>query len=124
MEQTRASPERVWEAWVKAHATHGQGTLVSGSIGYMQGPGKKKVPYQIIDVVPGKSFSILWKALFVRFVFLHEVTPSWSGSEIKYDFQIRGSFAWMVRWMLIPKIRANLSLVLKAFVRQLGDLRQ
>jgi hypothetical protein len=113
-EIARVSPERVWKAWVKAHAVE----LVSGSKGYRE-QGKRKIPYQIIDVVPGKSFSILWKSMFVRFVFLHEVIPSLRGSEIRYDFQVTGPLAWMVRWMLVPKIRSNLSFVLKEFVKQL-----
>lgn len=113
-EQTRASPEKVWHTWERAH----QGPFVSGSIGYMQ-QGKRKISYQLLDVVPGKSFSILWKALFVRLIFSHKVTSSWAGSEIEYDVQITGPFGWMVRWLLAPKIRKHLSLVLKAFVKQL-----
>lgn len=119
IEQTRVSSDRVWEAWVKAHGVHGCGALVSGSVGYMQSNHKKKIPYQIIDVVPYKSFSVCWKALFVRFVFTHEVNSTRHGAEIRYDFRIIGPFAWMVRWLIAPKIRANLSLVLKAFVRGL-----
>ncbi len=115
---TRASPQKVWSAWVQSHVLHCGGTFASGSSGYMQ-QGKRKIPYQIIDVVPGKSFSVLWKALFVRFVFLHKVTSSWAGAEIEYDFQIKGPLAWMVRWALSSKINANLSLVLKEFIRQL-----
>jgi hypothetical protein len=119
IEQTRVSSDRVWQAWVRAHAAYGQGTLVSGSIGHMQSNNKKKIPYQITEVVPYKSFSILWKALFVRFVFTHSVTSTHYGAEIQYDFRIEGPFAWMVRWVIAPKIRANLSLVLKAFVQKL-----
>ena len=119
IEQTRVSADRVWQAWVKAHAVHGSGTLVSGSIGHMQNDHKKKIPYQIIDVVPYKSFSVSWKALFVRFVFSHAVKSTPYCAEIHYDFRIEGPFAWMVRWLIAPKIRANLSLVLKAFVRGL-----
>ena len=117
VEQTRVSPDKVWQFWVKAHAVHGQGFLESGAKGHMQG--KKKVSYQIIDVIPGRSFSILWKAFLVRLIFCHTVTPTQTGSEIRYDFWIEGPFAWVARLFLMGKIRANLSLVLKAFVRQL-----
>ena len=117
IEKKRESKEKVWQYWVKAHAVNGQGSLESGAKGFMQG--KKKIPYQIIDVVPGESFSILWKAFLIRFVFSHRVSEVRGGSEIRYDFKIQGLCAWMVRWMLIGKIRANLSSVLKEFARQL-----
>jgi hypothetical protein len=117
--QTRVSANRVWQAWVKAHAVHGSGKLVSGSCGHMETKGQKKIPYQIIDVVEGTSFSILWKAMFIRLVFSYRVVPLDFGSEISYDFQMKGSLAWMVRWFLAPKIRANLSHVLKTFIRNL-----
>src|ERR1700690_3570418 len=88
---TRASSEKVWASWVNA-----QGSLVKGATGFKTS-GTKKIPYEIIDVVPGKSFSVSWKALFVRLVFSHEVFTTATGA----------------------KIRANLALVLKAFIKQL-----
>ncbi len=117
--QTRVSPNRVWQAWVKAHAVHGSGTLVSGSVGHMETKGQKKIPYRIIDVVEGTSFSIVWKAMFVRLVFSYQVVPVGKGSQISYDFQMKGAMAWMVRWALAPKIRENLTHVLKTFIRNL-----
>lgn len=121
VEITRASPEKVWQSWAKAHAVNGSGDLVSGAKGQMKGKGGKGFSYQIIDVVPGKSFSILWKTLFVRLVFNHAVISSRFGTEIQYGISIKGLFAWPVRWLLEGKIRANLSLVLKDFVRKLEN---
>lgn len=107
---TRVSSEKVWASWSQAH----QGKLVTGTTGVNQ-----KIQYKIIDVVPGKSFSVSWKALFVRLVFSHEVIKTATGAEIRYDFTLAGPFAWMVRWWISPKIRANLQLVLKAFIQQI-----
>ncbi|HSX14229.1 MAG TPA: hypothetical protein VLE96_07425 [Chlamydiales bacterium] len=107
---TRASAEKVWAAWSHAH----QGKLVSGATGINQ-----KIHYTILDVIPGRSFSVSWKALFIRLVFSHEVVKTGSGTEIRYDFKLSGPFAWMVRWWISPKIRANLHLVLNAFIKQI-----
>lgn len=115
---TRASSEKVWASWASAHAINAQTSLVSGAVGSMSS-GNKKIPYTILDVIPGKSFSVSWKALFVRLVFSHEVLKTSTGAEIRYDFRLIGPFAWMVRWWISPKIRANLSLVLKAFIKNI-----
>lgn len=119
IEITRVSKDKVWNAWVTAHAAHGQSDLVSGAKGEMKGKGKKGIAYRILDVVPGKSFSILWKTLFVRLIFHYSVRPLDRGSEVRYDFCIKGIFAYPVRFLLENKIRKNLAAVLKAFVAQL-----
>jgi hypothetical protein len=111
--EARVSPEVVWEAWEKAHSLHGKTSIETGQ------KGKSKFRYKILDVKKGESFSILWKTLFVRLIFSHAVKPSRYGSEISYRVQIKGLFAWPVRWLLGEKIRKNISLVLKAIVREL-----
>ena len=121
-EKTHLSPSKIWQAWVHAHALHGEGALRPGATGYMGGKGKK-IRYQIVDVIPGKSFSILWKGLFVQFVFHHVVIPSRNGSEVQYQCEIKGIFGWMVRWFLIDRIRSNLRHVLKSFIQRLETER-
>ncbi len=115
MIEARVNPEEVWEAWEKAHAFHGQQGIEAGQ------KGKSRFKYKIIDVKKGESFSILWKTLFVRLIFNHSVKPTRRGSEIRYQVQIKGLFAWPVRWLLGNKIKSNIALVLKAIVRQLEN---
>ncbi len=112
---TRMSAERVWAAWVHSH----QGKLVTGATGLNQ-----KIHYKILDVVPGRSFSVSWKALFVRLIFSYHVIQKEQGSEIRYDFKLVGPFAWMIRWWISPKIRANLHLVLKTFIQQIEQTQK
>lgn len=119
IEKTKVPPYKVWQAWERAHAVQNKGSLVSGFKGVMQAPGNKKIPYQILDVIPGKSFSILWNAFLVKFVFMHKVESKGYGSEISYDFKIQGPLGWMVRWLIAPKIRTNLTSTLKSFVKNL-----
>lgn len=119
--EARVSTEKVWEAWERAHAAHGESKIVKGYKGKSKTQGMKGFRYKILDAIPGKSFSILWKTLFVRLVFHHTVEPTRRGCQIRYGFEIKGPFAWPIRFLLGNKIKTNLSLVLKAIVRQLEE---
>lgn len=119
--EARVNPEIVWEAWERAHAKHCQGKLIQGQVGEAIAEGKSRFKYKVLEVVPGKKFSILWKTLFVRLLFSHSVKPSLRGSEIRYSVQIKGPFAWPVRWVLGNKIQKNIGLVLRAIVKQLEE---
>jgi hypothetical protein len=115
--ETRVSPQKVWASWERAYEKQGEGVSIQEK---EKGVSKSKgFRYQIYDVVPGKQFSIVWKTLFVRLHFSHLVVPTKWGSEIRYSVQIKGPFAWPVRFFLGNKIRRNIGLVLKAIVRQL-----
>ena len=76
--ETRVPAETVWQAWAAAHEGRGQGKLAAGQSG--------KVPfrYQVLEVDPGKSFSILWKAYLVRLIFRQSVSTTAKGSRICY----------------------------------------
>jgi hypothetical protein len=115
MIEARVAPIAVWEAWERAHSLHGQSGIEVGQ------KGTAKFRYRILDVKRGESFSILWKALFVRLIFHHSVTKTLRGSQIRCQVQIKGLFAWPVRYFLGPKIRHNIALVLKALVQQLEN---
>ncbi len=122
--ETRVSPERIWQAWEQAHISQGGSPIVAGHVGKTdvnRGQGKKGqgFKYEIVDVVKGERFSLIWKTLFVRLIFTHSVLPKKRGSEIKYSVQIRGFFAIPVRWLLGNKIRYNISQVLKTMVKRL-----
>ena len=115
----RVSPEKVWEVWERAHMKGGQSQIKKGDKGYSQAEGKSRFQYEILDVVPQQKFSILWKTLFVRLIFIHEVKPIPRGSKISYRVEIRGLFARPLRWMLGSKIQKNIAHVLKTVARQL-----
>ncbi len=119
MIEAKVKPEVVWQAWERAHAQHGQGGLIEGQTGESKAEGKSRFRYKVFDVVPGKQFSIVWKTLFVRLLFSHSVKPTVRGAEIRYNVQIKGPFAWPIRWLLGKKIQNNISHVLKTIVKQL-----
>ncbi|MBX7065775.1 MAG: hypothetical protein K1X28_00950 [Parachlamydiales bacterium] len=103
--EARVSPEEIWKVWERAQTLEG----------------KDKARYKIFDVKKGESFSILWKSLFVRLIFNHKVQPTKKGSLISYNVQIKGPFAWIVRWLIGEKIRKNLQFVLKSIVKELEN---
>ena len=121
--EARVKPDVVWQAWETAHAKHGQGNLTTGQIGESKAEGSSKFRYKVLDVVPGKEFTILWKTLFVKLIFRHTVAPTPRGSLISYSVQIKGPFAWPVRFVLGKKIQTNISAVLKAIVKQLENAK-
>ena len=115
--QTKVSPDRVWQSWRQTHAM--EKGFAPNQKGKLKTQGGSKFSYRILDVREGESFTILWKSYFVRLIFTHTVTPQAKGSEISYRVQVRGLFAWPVRYLLREKIRRNLGLILKALVYQL-----
>ena len=115
--QTRVSPDRVWQAWSAAHSMDKE--FAPKQKGVLRTDGGSKFSYRILDVKEGESFSILWKSMFVRLVFTHTVVSKAKGSEISYRVQIRGFFAWPVRYFLSEKIRRNLHSILKSLVNEL-----
>ena len=112
--ETRANAQKIWESWEKAHAIEGQKGIIAGQRGV-----SKKSRYQILNVIPGKEFTILWKTLFVRFYFTHRVEATTRGSLISYSVQIKGLFKHPVRLILKEKIRQNLTMVLKKMASNL-----
>lgn len=115
---TTAAPARVWASWEASQRANGTLHIVKGAKGKMQAK-SKKIPYEITDVEPGKSFSISIRSLLVRFIFSHEVEASFGGSKITYECKIKGPFGWFLRKLIGGQIQRNLELVLTTFVRQL-----
>lgn len=108
--ETKVPSEIVWRAWDRAHS-------LAENHGQVKTQGKFK--YQIVDVKRGESFSILWKTLFVRMIFTYAVQPLFSGSRISYRVEIKGLFAWIVRWLVGPKVKRDIATVLQTMVEQL-----
>lgn len=108
--ETRVPPEVVWKAWDRAHS-------LAENHGQIKTQGKFK--YKIFDVRKGEGFSILWKTLFVRLIFTYGLQPLYSGSQISYRVEVKGPFAWFVRWMIGAKVKKDIQMVLKTMVDQL-----
>lgn len=110
---------RIWDAWLKAHAAAGLADLQKGKKGTSQKPGHSGFKYQIQQVVENESFSIAWKTLFVRLLFTYAVKPIAKGSKVSCSVDIKGFFAWPVRFFLANKIQKKLTQALHSMVREL-----
>lgn len=118
---TSVPPETIWRAWEEAHRLSSSAPLTAGKEKYLAANGKFR--YQIVEVVPHKKFSLLWKTLFIHLLFTHEVERTPFGSEISYRVQVKGLFAPFVRWALKSKLEASLDSILRSFVDQLEKAR-
>lgn len=114
---TKVSQDAVWRAWKKAHAM--DSSFQPGRKGALKTEGGGRFSYKILDIREGESFTILWKSLFVRLIFTHSVAAQPRGSKISYRIQIKGFFAWPVRYLLREKIRRNLNAILRSLVKEL-----
>ena len=115
--ETKVPADRVWQLWRKIHAM--DAGFSKGQKGTLTTAEGSHFSYKIQNVEEGKSFSILWKSLFVKLIFTHSLYPQPKGCKILYTVQIRGFFAWPVRFFLGGKIQSNLEYVLKSLVKEL-----
>ncbi len=114
--ETRVSAEKIWQTWEMAHAKQGEEALVQGKKGKSS---RGSFRYEVLDVVKGESFTLVWKTVFLRLIFSHAVFPKKRGAEIVYSVQIRGFFGAPARWFLGNKIRQTVRGVLKTMVKRL-----
>lgn len=108
--ETRVPPDFIWKAWNRAHD-------LDTNLGQPKQQGKFR--YRIVNVKKGESFSILWKSLFVRLIFTYKVQPLYSGSQISHQVEVKGPFAWFLRWAIGAKLKENLATSLKSMIQQL-----
>lgn len=119
--KTKASPKDVWNAWRKKHRSeHGNGSFKKGYVGRSYF-GNKAAFFEVSVVEEGKSFTILWKAFFVKLFFTHKVEPSNKGSEIIYTARFKGFFAPLVFWKLNKKLRVQMEDSITQFIYALEN---
>jgi hypothetical protein len=109
MIETSATPAKIWQMWEMAH------DLQEGK------EGKKHFRYKVLQVKKGESFSILWKALFVRLIFTQRVLPTAKGSQISYRVDLKGPFGWLVKFIAGNKIKRNIAHVLHAVAKDVDS---
>lgn len=118
--QSKATSQQIWESWERAnpwnHFDSASNALQEKSKGRVVSNKGKSVPYKILEVKKGESFTICWKALFLRLIFTYRVEPIQTGSKITYSVLIKGIFSFPIRFILRRKIQKNLDEGLKSFV--------
>lgn len=121
---TKAPAKKVWQAWVDMYQTKsvGKANFKEGFKGHVIERGRK-VPYKLINIVKGESFSTVWSSLFVKMIFRYEVKQQAKGSLISASVKFGGLFGWVAKFFLRSKMRKNLSKSLEQFASQL-DMTQ
>jgi carbon monoxide dehydrogenase subunit G len=97
---TKLPADVVWRAWEIAHA-------------------KKGVRYKIMDVAPGRQLTVMWRAWGSKLLITYRVIPTDTGSNVGWSCQIKGPFAWIVRFFAQRKIELALRRAMADFVQNM-----
>lgn len=121
---TKAPAKVVWKAWVDMYQmkSGNKNAFRDGFSGHVIEKGRK-VPFKMIEIKKGESFSTVWKSLFVKMIFRYEVKQQSKGSLITTSVSFGGLFGWVARFFLRSKMRKNLAHSLEQFASQL-DMTQ
>lgn len=119
--KTRASEKDLWGALRKKHRQdYGKGSFKKGYIGKSQFGGKAAF-FEVFDVEENKSFTILWKAFFVKLFFIYSVEPVNKGAELIYKAQFKGLFAPIIYWKIGKKLHQQMEDSMHQFVYALEN---
>lgn len=116
--KTKIPPDKVWLAWKQMHQWDQKKPFKVGQKG-RSFFGSKVAFFEITDIQEKKSFTLTWKAFFVKLLFTHKVEPIKKGSEITYEARFKGIFAPLVQWRVSKKLKGQMGEALHRFVSQL-----
>jgi hypothetical protein len=125
--KTKVAPKKVWKAWAdtynwsnkKDHISSKQKGFKSGKKGTVVDSSGRKAGYKIINIEPGKSFTMVWGSIILRMYFCYKVIPQPKGSIISCNVRFGGILVFPVSFFLRKKIRKNLKDSLHQFANQL-----
>jgi hypothetical protein len=120
--KTKASSAFVWKKWNDAKPWNNwnqEASLSQGQKGHVYSKDKKVLPYKVLEVKENESFTIAWKALFIRLIFKYSVKPLKDGSQITYSVNLKGFFAFPVYYLIRTKIKKNLIDGINSFINQI-----
>lgn len=122
---THIPSTKIWNIWKESkpwnHFGESKCDLEENAKGYVASKHGRRVSYHITQVKEQESFTILWKALFVKLFFTYEVLPKGNLSLITYKVHLRGFFSLIVYYLIKNKIRKNLQTSLQDFVRKIEN---
>lgn len=110
--KTNLSPAKVWNAWKRAFEMSG-GSLTPGQ------KSKGTIRFHILEVIEGKSYSILWKSFLTKILYTYRVSDAASGALIEIIAKPKGFFFWIVHLTLKKKIQRDLDSFLRDFTKAL-----
>lgn len=118
-----ASPETVfaiyadvagWPAWdPDTRAARIDGPFADGTRGRLAPAKGFPVPMRLSSVEPGRGFTVVSPVLFSTMVFTHALRPAPAGVHVTHGVAFHGPFAWFLRRLVGPRVRAGLPVTLR-----------
>lgn len=104
------------EAWI-------DGPLEAGRRGTLTPTRGRKVPLQITDVVPGRSFVAESRLPLFRMRFAHQLSPTSSGTQVTHRVDFLGPLSLLLGPVLARRLNEGLPVTL-ARLKSLAEARQ
>jgi len=123
--ETNIKSAVIWNKWKKSQPWNNWGkensSLSEGQKGHVNSKDKKAIPYEILEVKENESFTIAWKALFIKLIFTYSVKDLKNTSLITYSVKLKGFFSLPVYYLIKTKIKKNLINGLNSLINQLKN---
>ncbi len=115
--ETTTSPESIWRCWMDVAGWPGwdeglewatiQGPVTVGSSGAIKWCGGERVPFRVVELVEGRSFTCLVRTLGSNLIFVHSLEPSSLGTKLTHRVESRGIMAWYLGLTLGRRLRES-----------------
>ncbi len=117
--ETTTQPESIWRRWADVPgwpewdeglewATL-QGPLAVGSSGVLKCRGGERLPFRVVELVEGRSFTCAGRTLLgTNLSFVHRLEPTDLGTRLTHRVEARGPLAWLVGLTLGRRLRESL----------------
>jgi len=123
--ETNIRSSVIWEKWKNSQPWNNWGqsssTLSEGQKGHINSNDKRAIPYEILEVKENESFTIAWKALFIKLLFTYSVKDLQGSSLITYSVKLKGFFSIPVYYLIRNKIRKNLTDGINSLINQIKN---
>jgi hypothetical protein len=125
--ETTALPENIWALWadvpgykewdegVEWAALNGEFKV--GANGQLKPRQGRLASFTIIELVVGRSFSILAPLPFARLLMRHSMEPTDMGTRLTHRIEVEGPLAWIWGRLMAPAFRASLPPAVRKLAR-------
>ena len=125
--KTKAHSRDIWQAWASMYKYQGANEkpikFEKGVKGHVLMGKGRPVPFEILEMDKGKSFTIAWKSHFLKMVFTYKVEPRKAGSTINCHVKFKGIFSYPLFWIIRKKVEKDLEASLMQFVSSIEQSR-
>jgi len=123
--ETNIKSSVIWNKWKKSQPWNNwdqaNSKLTEGQKGHVNSKDNKAIPYEILEVKENESFTVAWKALFIKLIFTYSVKDLKNSSLVTYSVKLKGFFSLPVYYLIKNKIKKNLTDGLDSLIKQLKN---